>query len=65
MRLGLHEDHALAFQAAVISFTLGWAAFEANGPMREFLRQMMNFDTTFTTGLDALVSGLEAGPRSL
>jgi len=61
--LGLEEKHALACQAAVISFTLGWATFEANGPMRDFLRQMMEFDASFATGLDALVSGLEGDTR--
>jgi TetR/AcrR family tetracycline transcriptional repressor len=57
-RLGLGEREALTCQASVISFTLGWATFEANGPMRDFLRQMMDFDATFSSGLDALVSGL-------
>lgn len=55
---GLDAKQALAHQAAVISFTLGWTTFETNGPMRDFLRQMMDFDATFTIGLDALVSGL-------
>lgn len=58
--LGLDENFALACQATVISFTLGWESFEANGPMRDFLRQMMDFDATFETGLDALVKGLQA-----
>lgn len=62
--LGLDEDQALAHQAAVISFTLGWSTFEANGPMRDFLREMMDFDATFTTGLDALVSGLDQNRRA-
>ena len=59
-RLGLAEQRALVCQATVISFTLGWESFEANGPMRDFLRQMMDFDATFEQGLDALVSGLAA-----
>lgn len=57
-RLGLTEKRALACQAAVISFTLGWESFEANGPMLDFLRQIMDFDATFESGLDALVRGL-------
>ena len=56
--LGLKDQQALAHQAAVISFTLGWTTFEANGPMRDFLRQIMDFDATFATGLDSLVKGL-------
>jgi len=58
--LGLAEKHALSCQAAVISFTLGWESFEANGPMRDFLCQIMDFDATFESGLDALVNGLAA-----
>ena len=61
-RLGLDEKRALACQATVISFTLGWELFEANGPMRDFLRQMMDFDATFESGLGALVRGLEGNP---
>jgi TetR/AcrR family tetracycline transcriptional repressor len=57
--LGLEEEQALAHQAAIISFTLGWSTYEANGPMRDFLRQMMDFDATFAIGLDALVDGLD------
>jgi TetR/AcrR family tetracycline transcriptional repressor len=57
--LGLAEDRALACQAAVISFTLGWESFEANGPMRDFLREIMDFDATFETGLHALIRGLQ------
>ena len=56
--LGLNDQQALAHQAAVISFTLGWTTFEANGQMRDFLRRMMDFDATFATGLDSLVKGL-------
>lgn len=56
--LGLDAGRALSCQAVVISFTLGWESFESNGPMREFLRRMMDFDATFETGLDALVRGL-------
>jgi len=58
--LGLDESRALLCQAAVISFALGWESFEANGPMRDFLRQIMDFDASFEVGLDALVRGLEA-----
>jgi TetR/AcrR family tetracycline transcriptional repressor len=60
--LGLSEKDALTYQAAVISFALGWESFEANGPMRDFLRQIMDFDASFAVGLDALVAGLAAQP---
>lgn len=57
--LGLTLPRALAAQAAVISFVLGWELYEANGPMRHFLRSIMDFDATFESGLDALLRGLE------
>jgi TetR/AcrR family transcriptional regulator, tetracycline repressor protein len=55
--LGLNEEQALARQAAVISFALGWTAFETNGPMHDYLDRMMDFDATFAGGLEALVRG--------
>lgn len=57
--LGLERSQAIAFQASVISFTLGWAAFEANGPMHDFLDRILDFDVSFALGLDALVAGFE------
>lgn len=56
---GLDGRTALAFQASVISLTLGWAAFEANGPMHEFLVGMMDFERAFDDGLIALVRGFD------
>jgi TetR/AcrR family tetracycline transcriptional repressor len=59
--LGLDQWQALSFQACVISYVLGWAAFEANGPMHDFLDRMMDFDGSFSRGLNALVRGLDRG----
>jgi TetR/AcrR family tetracycline transcriptional repressor len=59
--LGLDERHALSFQASVISFTLGWATFEANGPMHDYLERMFDFDRSFAIGLEALVAGFRPG----
>lgn len=56
--LGLTRERALVCQATVISYTLGWTLFEANGPMRDHLAQMMAFPASFATGLEALVAGL-------
>lgn len=56
--LGLEQQIALSFQAAVISYALGWATFEANGPMHDFLDRIMAFDDNFAVGLEALVDGL-------
>jgi len=55
--LGMPQQRALACQAAVISFVLGWSAFEANGPMHSFLDSMLDFEGSFEPGLDALVAG--------
>jgi TetR/AcrR family tetracycline transcriptional repressor len=55
--LGLDERRALSFQASVISFALGWASFEANGPMHDYLDELLDFDASFEIGLQALVSG--------
>jgi TetR/AcrR family transcriptional regulator, tetracycline repressor protein len=55
--LGLDRAKAISFQASVISYTIGWAIFEANGPMHDYLGHMMDFDESFASGLDALVAG--------
>ena len=55
--LHLTEKQALSFQASVISFALGWASFEANGPMHDYLDELLDFDASFEIGLQALVSG--------
>jgi TetR/AcrR family tetracycline transcriptional repressor len=56
---GLDIDRALSYQASVISLTLGWASYQANGPMRGMLATMFDFDASFETGLAALVRGFE------
>ena len=57
--LGLEQQRALSFQAAVISFALGWSMFEANGPMHDFLDQIMEFEDSFQVGLNAIVAGFD------
>jgi TetR/AcrR family tetracycline transcriptional repressor len=57
MSLGLCQRDAISFQASVVSFTIGWATFEANGPMHQFLDQMLDFEDSFASGLNALVEG--------
>jgi len=61
---GLDQQTALSFQAAVISYTLGWATFEANGPMHAFLDRIMAFDDNFWVGLDAMVRGFNRASLS-
>jgi TetR/AcrR family tetracycline transcriptional repressor len=59
LALGLTESQSLTFQASVISLTLGWASFQENGPMHDFLDTIMDFDAAFDFGLRALVEGYE------
>lgn len=54
---GIDPARALTLKAAVIAFTLGWAVFEANGPMHDFLESMFDFRDSFDKGLTALVAG--------
>lgn len=57
--LGLDQAKALSFQASIISYVLGWAAFEANGPMHDFLDGIIDFDDSFSSGLAALIRGFD------
>jgi len=61
--LGLDQQRALACEASVISFALGWASYEANGPMHAYLDAMLSFDASFDHGLTALVRGFEGPAR--
>lgn len=63
VRLGLDEARSLAFQASVISLTLGWSTFQTNGPMHDMLEGMFDFDRAFETGLQALVRGYAVDPE--
>ncbi len=64
LKLGLDETRSLTFQASVISLTLGWATFQENGPMHDFLDTILDFDAAFDLGLRALVRGYEAVPAT-
>jgi len=57
MALGLDQRAALSVQASVISFALGWASFAANGPMHDYLDELIDFEASFDMGLAALVAG--------
>ena len=58
--LGLPADRALAYQASVISLTLGWAIFSLNGPIHAFLDEMFDVEESYRIGLEALVRGYHA-----
>lgn len=55
---GLPPEAALAYQASVISLTLGWAVFEQSDTLHDFLAEAVGFDRGFAIGLEALVRGL-------
>jgi len=57
---GLDARQALSFQSAVISFTVGSAAFEQSPSFHDFLTHMIDFDESFETGLQAMVCGFQA-----
>ncbi|HEY1125924.1 MAG TPA: hypothetical protein VGE65_09840 [Sphingobium sp.] len=48
--------YALSRRAA---FHCRWSSFEANGPMHDYLDEMLDFDASFEIGLHALVRGFE------
>jgi TetR/AcrR family tetracycline transcriptional repressor len=58
---GLNARQALSYQAAVIAYTVGWVAYEQSQAMHDFLTQLIDFDESYETGLQAMVSGF-AGP---
>jgi TetR/AcrR family tetracycline transcriptional repressor len=56
---GLGARQALSYQAAVIAYTVGWVAYEQSQTMHAFLRQLIDFEESFETGLGAMVSGFD------
>jgi TetR/AcrR family tetracycline transcriptional repressor len=57
MDAGLQPQTALAYQASVISLTLGWAVYEQSETLHDFLAETVGFDRGFMIGLEALVRG--------
>ena len=55
--VGLNARQAMSYQAAVIAYTVGWVAYEQSQSMHDFLTQLFDFDESFETGLQAMVSG--------
>ena len=55
--VGLTARQAMSYQAAVIAYTVGWVAYEQSQAMHDFLTQLFDFDESFETGLQAMVSG--------
>ncbi|MBO9517131.1 MAG: TetR family transcriptional regulator [Porphyrobacter sp.] len=59
---GMEMEAALEAIGSVTSLALGWASFEANGPMHAFLEGIIDIDRSFERGLQALVGGLNPDP---
>ena len=55
--LGLTVRQALSYQAATIAYTVGWVAYEQSQTMHDFLTQLMDFEQSYETGLQAMVGG--------
>lgn len=63
--MGLSARQAMSYQAAVIAYTVGWVAYEQSQAMHDFLTQLFDFDESFETGLQAMVSGFARGASSV
>lgn len=58
VRGGLSRQVALSFEAAIMSYVLGWVLWYQNEPARRELDAQFGFSGTFAIGLEALVDGL-------
>jgi TetR/AcrR family transcriptional regulator, tetracycline repressor protein len=59
-RFGLTQEQALNAVASVFALTLGWVVYEQSETMHDHLVGMLDFDTAFSAGLQAIVGGLVA-----
>ena len=55
--LGLSTEQALTVKSSTIAYTIGWALYESNPGMQEFLGGLLDIDACFEAGLEALVAG--------
>jgi TetR/AcrR family tetracycline transcriptional repressor len=60
---GLTRRTALAYQAAVISLTLGLSIYEQSRAMHDHLAAMIDFDDSFRLGLESMVRGFPSQTR--
>ena len=60
--LGLERTRAISFQSSVISLTLGWSLYAQSGAMHDFLSELMDFEASFDTGLNAMIHGFAHRP---
>ena len=54
---GLKEKDALLFQASIMAFTVGWVGYEQSPAMHEYLAKIIDFNSSFEGGLQALIRG--------
>jgi TetR/AcrR family tetracycline transcriptional repressor len=57
---GLSRSDAFVAHSAVLSLTLGWSLFEANGAVQELMSEAIDVAAGFDVSLEALVEGLFA-----
>lgn len=57
---GMTQEQALNCVASVFALTLGWVVYEQSETMHDHLVGMLDFDTAFSAGLEAIVGGLVA-----
>jgi TetR/AcrR family tetracycline transcriptional repressor len=57
---GMTQEQALNAVASVFALTLGWVVYEQSETMHDHLVGMLDFDTAFSAGLQAIVGGLVA-----
>ncbi len=55
---GMTQEQALNAVASVFALTLGWVVYEQSETMHDHLVGMLDFDTAFAAGLQAIVGGL-------
>jgi TetR/AcrR family tetracycline transcriptional repressor len=58
---GLTREQALMCEASVISLTVGWTLYEQSKRLHDFLAELVGFERSYATGLEALVRGLPEG----
>jgi TetR/AcrR family tetracycline transcriptional repressor len=59
--MGLSKHQALSCIASVNALALGWAVYEQSEALHDYLAEMIGFDESFATGLNAMVSGFTGG----
>ena len=59
---GLTARRALSYHASVVAYTMGWVGYEQSQAMHDFLTHIIDFEESFETGLQAMVSGF-VGPE--